>query len=132
MGLMLKSGVPLDKALALAGQLETGTRAGAELAQWRQRLASGHGKFAEMAPAGRAFPPLFLWMVAHGGEDLAGGFQRAAELYQARASYRAELLLYSVLPCSVLVLGLMIFSQIQPVFASLVAFMRAIGATGGY
>jgi len=130
LGLMLRSGVPLDRALALAEQLEEGTCAGKELGQWRQRLASGHGKFSEMAPAGRAFPPLFIWMVAHGGEDLAAGFQRAAEIYQARASYRAELLLYSALPCSVLVLGLTIFSQIQPVFASLVAFMRAIGTMG--
>ena len=127
MGLMLSSGVPLDKALALAEQLEAGTCAGTELDQWRQRLASGHGKFAEMAPAGRAFPPLFLWLAAHGGDDLAAGFQRAAELYQARASYRAELLLYSALPCSVLLLGLIIISQIQPVVSPLVAFLKAIG-----
>jgi type IV pilus assembly protein PilC len=131
MWLMLRSGVPLDIALALVERLEEGTCAGVELAQWRQRLASGQGKFPEMAPAGRAFPPLFVWMVAHAGEDLAAGFQRAAEIYQARASYRAELLLYSALPCSVLALGLMIVIQIQPVLASLIAFMNAIGGDMG-
>ena len=50
-------------------------------------------------------------------EDLTAGFQRAAEIYQSRASYRTELLLYSALPCSVLALGMVIMSQIQPVLA---------------
>lgn len=111
LALMLKGGVPLDKALTLAEQLERGTLASLELAQWRARLAAGHGKFTDMAPPGRAFPPLFTWLVAHGGEDLAAGFGRAAELYQARGIYRADLLLYSALPCSVMLLGLMILSQ---------------------
>jgi len=83
-----------------------------------------------MALAGRAFPPFFLWMVTHSGEDMAAGFQRAAEIYQARASYRSELLLYVALPCSVLALGFMIISQIQPVFASLVTFMNLMGGGG--
>ena len=56
----------------------------------------------------RAFPPLFVWTVAQSGEDLASGFQRAAELYQARALYRSEMLLYSALPCSILALAAMI------------------------
>jgi len=131
MSLMLKSGVPLGNALALVEQLEAGTPAGAEIGQWRQRLALGQGKFPEMASAGRAFPPLFVWMVGRSGEDLAAGFQRAAEIYQARASYRADLLLYSALPCSVLTLGLMIVTQIQPVIASLIALMNMIGGNGG-
>ena len=32
------------------------------------------------------------------GEDLTAGFNRAAEIYQARAYYRTEVALYSVLP----------------------------------
>ena len=58
------------------------------------------------------FPPLFVWLVANGGEDLAAGFKRAAEIYQARASYRTELLLQAVLPVAILVLVCLIFSQI--------------------
>ncbi len=130
MALMLRSGMPLDGALGLAAELEEGTSAGVELAQWRQRLASGQGKFPEMALPGRTFPPLFVWLVARAGEDLAAGFQRAAEIYQARASYRADLLLYSALPCSVLLLGVMIMTQLQPVFATLANFMRWIGNMG--
>jgi type II secretory pathway component PulF len=68
-------------------------------------------------------------MVGQSGEDLAAGFQRAAEIYQARASYRVETLLYSALPCSVLALGLVIVSQIQPVLAAFIQFMNSIGET---
>jgi type II secretory pathway component PulF len=83
-----------------------------------------------MMEGGRIFPPLFIWTVSQAGEDLATGFQRAAETYQARASYRTELLLYSALPCSVLALGLTIVLQIQPVLSVFGAFMNAISDAG--
>jgi hypothetical protein len=72
------------------------------------------------------FPPLFIWTVAQSGENLAAGFHRAGELYQSRAQYQIEMLLYSALPCSVLALAVMIVAQIQPVFAALTAFIRAL------
>jgi type II secretory pathway component PulF len=127
MSLMLRSGVPLDQALALVERLEQGTRAGPELALWRHRLASGHGKFSDLAEPGRAFPSLFVWLVARGGDDLAAGFQKAAEIFQGRAKHRAEMILYSALPVSILALGIMIVSQVQPVFITLVRFMNMIG-----
>ena len=130
LALLLRAGVPLDRALALVAKLEEKSSAGVELSVWRSRLAAGRGKFSELAEAGRAFPPLFVWLVAQSGEDLAGGFHKAAEIYQSRASYRRELLLYSALPCSVLALGLMIIVQVQPVFATLVRFMNMIGDAG--
>lgn len=126
--LLLRNGVALDPALALVQRMENGTRAGAEIAGWRQRLASGHGKFVDMAAPGSAFPPLFIWLVAHGREDMAAGFQRAAEIYQSRAAHRAELLLYSALPCSVLALGVLIVLQIQPVLFSLTQMMNMLGS----
>ena len=126
--LLLKNGVPLDDALALVEQLETGTGAEREIAQWRRRLASGRGKFSEMVVPNRAFPPLFIWTVAQSGEDLTAGFQRAAELFHSRAMYRSDLLLYSALPCSILALAAMIMAQIEPVFAALIAFLNALGS----
>ncbi len=131
MWLMLKNGVPLDDALALVEQLEKGTCAEREIAQWRQRLASGRGKFSEMATASKTFPVLFIWTIAQSGEDLTTGFRRAAEIFHSRAMYRSELLLYSALPCSILALAAMIISQIQPVFAALMAFVKALGDYGG-
>jgi len=122
--LMLKNGVAFDDALALVEQLEKGTCAEREIAGWRQRLASGHGKFSEVALPGRAFPPLFIWTVAQSGEDLASGFQQTARLFQGRALYRSELLLYSLIPCSILAIGAMLIAQYEPVFALLMAFIR--------
>ena len=130
MWLMLKNGVPLDDALAFTEQLEQGTVAEKEIARWRQRLAAGHAKFSDLAAtsstAGPVFPPMFVWTVSQAGEDLTSGFQRAAELYQARALYRIEMLLYSALPCSVLALAAMIISQITPVFTALTAFIQEL------
>jgi type II secretory pathway component PulF len=83
-----------------------------------------------MAAGGRVFPPLFVWVVGQSGEALSSGFERAAEMYQTRASYRGEVLLYSALPCSVIVLGLVIVSQIQPVLGTLIALMNSLGDTG--
>jgi general secretion pathway protein F len=120
LALMLKSGVPLKNALALVIQLEKGTPAETELARWWQNLADGRGKFSEMAGGGKVFPPLFVWMVAQSGEDLAAGFQRAADTCLARAAYRSDLLLYSALPCAVLGLGAMIVFQVLPIFMTLI------------
>ena len=135
LSLMLKNGVPLGDALAFAEQIEAGTRAEKEIAQWRQRLAAGHGKFSEMTVAngtsGGVFPPLFIWTVAQSDEDLKAGFARAAEIYHARAAYRVEMFLYSALPCAILALGTMIIAQMQPVVAAIMSFISAIGGNSG-
>lgn len=128
LALLLRSGVQLDHALALAERMENGSHAGAEISNWRRRLAAGHAKFSEIAEPGHAFPPLFIWLVAHGREDLSSGFQRAADIYQSRATHRAELLLYSALPCSVLALGVLIIMQIQPIFFSLSRMLNMLGS----
>ncbi|HXE43125.1 MAG TPA: type II secretion system F family protein, partial [Candidatus Baltobacteraceae bacterium] len=129
--LLLKNGMPLNEALQLVEQLEAGTLVEKEIAQWRQRLASGQGKFSEMAATAVIFPPLFIWTVAQAGEDLASGFKRTAELYQERALYRTEMFLYSVLPCSILLIATLIISQIQPVFRALTMFIQALSGNGG-
>ena len=128
MDLLLKNGVPLDNAFQLMEGLEKDTRAGSDIARWRQRLASGRGKFSEIAETSEVFPPLFIWTVAQAGENLAAGFHRAADLYQSRAQFQMEMLLYSALPCSILALAVMITSQIQPVFAALTSFLTALGS----
>ncbi len=110
-----------------AGQLEHGTRAGREVAQWQTRLAGGRGKFLELAAPGGVFPPLFLWLVGNSGEDLAEGFKRAAEIYGARAAYRIEMFLYAALPFSILGLGLVILCQIVPMMRIFTAMMNGLG-----
>lgn len=128
MALMLKSGSNLNDALGLVRQMEHGTIASKELAQWQTQLASGRWQFAEMAEPGPAFPPLFLWMVGNAGEDLAAGFRRAAEIYSTRASQHTEMFLYAALPIAVLALGVMIIGQITPLVHGFVSMMNAIGS----
>jgi len=123
--LALRNGTPLPEALALAETIEAHTPADKVLARWRSLVETGQGKPSQW-PAQRPFPPLFLWLVQHGGEDLAAGFQKAADLYRARAAYRVELALYGVLPVSVLLLGTMVLCQVVPLFAVLVRLMNML------
>lgn len=126
--LLLARGSPLDEALALAAELEGASPAGRDLARWRQRLAAGEGRPGEFAAGSRAFPRLFVWLVSQAGSDLAGGFRRAAELYQNRARHRIELLLHAGLPVAVLILGVLILMQLS---ASLSVLLRFINLLGG-
>jgi len=128
MGIMLKGGGNLGDALRLVEKMEQGTVASKELAEWHGRLMHGHGQFSEMAGPGRAFPPLFLWLVTNAGEDLAGGFRRAGEVYNERANYRIEMFLYAALPFSILALGVMIVFQVFPLLRSFVLILNGVGS----
>lgn len=131
MALILKNGPNLAEALALAETLESATPADKVLAQWRSLVETGRGKPAEWPAVSRPFPPLFLWLVQQGGEDVAGGFQKAADIYYARAAYRTELALYGALPVSVLLLGQMVFWQAAPLMRAMISIMNAIGGGMG-
>jgi type IV pilus assembly protein PilC len=108
--LLLKNGVPLPEAIGLVAQLEN-TPAAADLERWRGRIAAGGVKFSDIAAGNRVVPPLFVWVVASAGEDLTAGFNRAAEIYHARAIYRTEVALFSVLPVASMFLGAVVISQ---------------------
>ena len=114
MAILLKAGCSLSEALGLLEKMESGTRAAAELDRWKARCAAGHGKFPGVAAGGKVFPPMFIWLVAGAGENLAAGFERAAQVYHARAAYRSNILLYAALPASLLFLGLVILAQMYP------------------
>jgi type II secretory pathway component PulF len=126
LALMLEKGCTLDQALALLQQLEAGSPAAPELAQWKTRLAAGHKNFSELAAGGRIVPPLFVWLVAGSGEDWAGGFRQAAKIYFDRALHRVEVLLYAALPVSVLGLGLLIIVQVLPMARMFAGLMGAL------
>jgi type IV pilus assembly protein PilC len=129
--LMLKNGATLAEALGMAQTIEAGSPAGKALARWRALVEAGQGKPVQWTGPADPFPPLFLWLVQKGGEDVAGGFQKAAEVYQGRAGYRIELALYGALPVSILFLGLMIFWQVAPLMRTMVWFMNSLGGSGG-
>ncbi len=127
MALMLRNGIPLADALALSEKLETGSPAARAVADWRGRIAAGQGKPAQWPDSSKPFPELFWWLLRRSGEDLAAGFEKAASLYQTRALYRTELLLYGALPVAILLLGQMVVWQIAPLVAMLVRIMNMLG-----
>ena len=124
--LLLKGGVHLPEAIRLVERLEGG-KAAADLGRWSQNLAGGRTKFSEVAAGNRVFPPLFVWLVSNAGEDIATGFQRAAEIYQSRAGYRTELALYAALPVAVLFLGAIILSEGYMLVSAFLVFVNLLG-----
>jgi type IV pilus assembly protein PilC len=131
MGLMLKNGLSLTEALALAQMLEGQSPAAPVLGDWRAQVERGQGKPAQWTGPARPFPPLFLWLVQQAGEDPAAGFQKAADLYHDRAAYRIEMALYGALPISILLLGQMVLWQVGPLMRAFLAFMNFLGDVGG-
>ena len=123
LAILLRNGSNLHQAIGLVQQLEAGAPAGPELLQWQKRVAEGKTRFQDIVGDGKVIPPLFVWLVAASGEKWAEGFQHAADVYRERATQRAEVLLYAVLPVSVLVLGFLIVGQLVPmlrIFGNLV------------
>jgi type II secretory pathway component PulF len=111
LNLLLKNGTTLPEAITLVEHLEDNGGALKDMQNWKKNIASGIAKFSEVAASSRMFPPMFIWTVANSGENLAEGFNRAAEIYQARAIYRTEVALYSALPVAALFLGMIVLTE---------------------
>lgn len=126
--IMLRNGCPLPDAIALAEKLEAGTALAPELAGWQHALGEGRGKAGEFIAADSRFPPLFRVLLMEAGDDLARGFARAAETYQARATARAEMLLHAALPVAVLILGGLLLMQLFGPFYAITQLMDYIGS----
>ena len=129
--LMLKGGIPLPDTIGLVERLETNTKARLEISKWTQKLSAGVTKFSAVAAGGRIFPPLFVWLVSSAGDDLAEGFRNAAQIYQARAAHRSEILLYSALPLMVLLLGVVILTQGWLMLSGFLVFIQLLNSVGG-
>jgi type II secretory pathway component PulF len=129
---MLHNGTPLAEALALAENMERPSPAAEALGRWRAAVESGQGKPSQWTGPNKPFPPLFTWLVEQGGEDVADGFEKAANIFRARASYRIELALYGALPISILFLGQMILWQVAPMVRAMGILMNMLGDTDSY
>lgn len=118
--LLLSRNFPLSETVKLLRGLERGQPLDAELKAWEGELESGSHRIQEVTRHGQLFPPLFVWLVATGGEDWAAGFQRASQVYNSRAHQRIEMALYAFLPIATLFLGILVFVQIYPVLTGIV------------
>lgn len=125
--LLVGSGVPLPEALALMAGLERGEAVNQDLVRWRELLSRGEWKPGQAVTGFKVIPPLFLWFVSGAEGEIARGFRQAANLYERRATSRADMILFAALPVSILLTGMLVLSQFWPVFASLTQLMDMLG-----
>jgi type II secretory pathway component PulF len=128
MNLLLRGGASLPQALALVGRMEQASPAAQDCRVWETRLREGGGRLADLAGNFRAFPPLFVWIIASAGDDLAKGFFRAGEIYARRAQHQSEMILFAALPVVILVVGGFTVLQFAPLFRFLVMLMEMVGS----
>ena len=129
--LMLQQGTPPPEAIELAEKLETNPQVVADLQNWRQKLAGGTRKFSEVTAGSVVMPAMFGWLVSGAGENLAQGFKRAAEIYYARAVYRTEVALYTILPMASIFLGAVVISQAMLLIAMYLPLISMISNLSG-
>ena len=110
--------------MELVGQVEGKSPAGREVKTWQARLAEGQSQFSALSAGSKVFPLLFVWLVSGSGEDWASGFRHAAEVYYQRAVYKVELMLYGVLPVTILALGILIITQVIPIARAILGPMN--------
>lgn len=125
--LLLQSGATLQGTLGLLQKTEGSSPAGRELARWMELHQQGEAKWTHFTVESKVFPPLFRWVVAQGGEDLALGFQRAGEIYQARSAHRIDVLLYAAMPMAILFVAGVVAGQMYPIILSIRDFFYALG-----
>ncbi len=126
MSLLLQNGASPAEAVSLVQGLEAGSPVEADVARWRQRMGEGQTRFEDVAAGGRLVPPMFVWLVAASGENWVAGFRHAADVYHERAVHRSEMVLYALLPISLVVLGCLIVMQLFPMARVFSLFVRML------
>lgn len=127
LSLLLRGGCPLGETLGLLWQMEHGSPIADELLLWQERLAAGEGDLRELSLDSRVFPPVFLALASDSGPDLAKGFSRVADTFQARAQARAETLLTTALPVAMVALGIVVLLQLLPFGMSYLSALDGLG-----
>lgn len=125
--LLMRSGANLDETLQLLEKTEENNPAGVEINHWMALQRQGVVKWSTFTAESRVFPPLFRWLVAQGGEDLATGFQRASDIYHARSEAKIDLLLFAAMPIAVMFAGAVIVLQMFPVLTTVRNLFSSLG-----
>jgi type II secretory pathway component PulF len=126
--LLLRSGATLPGTLGLLQKTEQDSPAGREIARWLELNRQGVATWSSFTVDSKVFPPLFRWLVAQGGDDLATGFQRASEIYQARSAHKIDVLLYAALPMAVMFVAGVIVGQMYPVIRTIHSVLDQLGS----
>ncbi|MFT4691015.1 MAG: type II secretion system F family protein [Verrucomicrobiia bacterium] len=128
LAILMRGKCSLADAVLLLRTNTENLAARAELDGWLKRMEQGESKFHRIAAPTRFFPPLFGWAVASGGEDLAKGFSRAAQIYLSRANYRIEMLLHALLPVCLVIVGGLIISQAMLLIGGVMTMLNRLGS----
>ena len=126
--ILIKSGLSLGDAITMMKVLEPYKTAQDDLARWGERLKSGEAQFSNIAKGSRAFPPLFIWLIASSGEAMAEGFEKAAVLYTRRAEFRSELFLSAAVPVCLLFTVALLILQVYPMIRALTGALGVLGS----
>lgn len=110
MALLLRAGLPLERALLLAGELDPSTIPPVTLEQMNQVLQRGGGLAGAMRTHRTVFPELLIWMVdaAHGSDRLAETFEEASVLYEHTAEREIVVLASLIQPTFFVLIGLVL------------------------
>lgn len=122
--ILLNTGVNFKDAVTLMLDLEKKSPIHKDLTLWASRLSQGHSSFVEIANPPNKVPSMFIWVVSSSGENLARGFTSASVIYQNRANYRLEVLLYCALPFAVLMLGIVILTTLFPALTTVIKMIK--------
>lgn len=114
--MLLRSGMPLDQVWLMVAMLESGSAMEREVLRWRKAAANGCARFHQMATPGGMAPPMFVWLVEQGGEDLAAGFRRAAEVYQQRSIQLGDVILSATMPVGLVTVSTLLVAQLLTVW----------------
>lgn len=120
-GMMLQSGCPLKETLPVLRELEHGGPAQRMIYMWEKTIAEGDNRFESLAASKSPMPPLFFWLVGNDRENWTAGLLRASSVYHHRARNQLELILMSVTPVCVILLGMLILYQSFALYSSLLS-----------
>ncbi len=121
----ISTGMTLEDSLEIVANFESG-KIRKNLNIIKQSLQAGKS-IEESFSSVRIFPNLFQWMIISSGSQLADGLKSISEMYEKRGSYKSETILYSILPVSIMVLGLCITWQFAAFFRVLFQIIEKIG-----
>ncbi len=121
----ISTGMTLEETLEIVSNFETGViKKNLNIVQ--NSLKAGKSIEDSFALT-NIFPDLFQWMLVSSKAQLADGFKSISEIYEKRANYKSEVILHSILPVSILILGILITWQFIALFKSMLKIVEFMG-----
>lgn len=121
----IRGGMPLKDAVLLMSELEV-PPASRKMRRIDSQLAEGVSETEALA-ACPLLPPMAAWMIRSSGRQLPDGLEAVADYYQRQAAGQADLALYTFLPLSTVLLGLLVLNTYLVPFRAFVELINLMG-----